>query len=72
MLPISAKEQALINYHVTELARLMHKNTEPSKLETFESIEVEVRNQIQEIVAPSIGDFFCPMGEKNVQGKSEK
>ena len=72
MLPISAKDQTQLNYHVKELARLMHKNTEPEKLETFESIEVEVRDQIQEIVAPGIGDFFCPMGGENVQGKSEK
>ena len=42
----------------TELAKLMRKHTEQEKLETFESIETEVRDQIQKIVAPKIGEFF--------------
>ena len=55
---MSDKDKAQVNHHVTELAKLMRKHTEQEKLETFESIETEVRDQIQKIVAPKIGEFF--------------
>ena len=58
-------------HHVTELAKLMRKHTEQEKLETFESIETEVRDQIQKIVAPKIGEFFSDGGEK-CSGKTRK
>ncbi|MGL4500703.1 MAG: ISKra4 family transposase [Planktothrix sp.] len=72
MLPIREKDQTLINYHLTELARLMRQYTEPEKLKNFEVIEVEVRDQIQEIVAPTIGEFFFPEGGKKRSGKKRK
>ncbi len=71
MLPISPEDHALLNYHIIELAYLMHKYTEPDKLKDFESIEVELRNQLQSVVAPTIGEFFCLKEEKNAPGISE-
>ncbi len=72
MLPIPPEEEALVDEYTTKVARLMYKYTEPEKLKDFESIEVEVRNQIVELVAPKIGEFFFQKGEKSVQGTSEK
>jgi len=72
MLPISAEDQASLSNHLTESARLLRKYTEPEKLKDFESREVEVRNQIVELVAPKIGEFFYQNQEKNGQGTSEK
>lgn len=49
MLPIPPDVQAQMEEHIEKLAGYMMKYTEPEKLEGFENIEVEVRDQIQEI-----------------------
>jgi hypothetical protein len=71
MLPMPAEEKALLNYYLTESARLMRKYTEAEKLKNFESIEVEVRNQMQSVVAPTIGEFFYRKEVQNAQGINE-
>lgn len=58
MLPIPPEEKAMLDYHLTESARILRQYTEPEKQKDFESIEVEVRSQILEIVGPTIGEFF--------------
>lgn len=72
MLPMPPEKQALLEHHLTESARLMREYTEPEKLKDFESIEVEVRNQVIEVVAPTIGEFFSQKEEKKTPGRSEK
>ena len=46
MLPIPPDEQAQIDECIEKLAGHMMKYTEPEKLEDFESIEVELIDQI--------------------------
>ncbi len=70
MLPMPADEKALLNHYLTESARLMRKYTEAEKLQDFESIEVEVRNQMQSVVGPTIGEFFCLKAGQNGLGIS--
>ena len=53
MLPMSPEEKALLNYHLTESARILREYTELEKQKDFESIEVEVRKQMLEIVGPT-------------------
>lgn len=72
MLPIPPEEKAMLDYHLTESARIMRQYTEPEKQKDFESIEVEVRTQILEIVGPTIGEFFFQKEVKNVLETSEK
>lgn len=72
MRPIPPEVQAQINKYIEELAGYMMEYTEPDKLEDFESIEVEVRNQIQEMIAPKIGEFFFLREGQENQGSSEK
>lgn len=74
MLPMPPEEEALVDEYTTKLARLMHKYTEPEKLKDFESIEVELRDQIVELVAPKIGNFFFRRGRKTLreQAKNKK
>jgi len=72
MLPMPAEEKALLEHHLTESARLMRKYTEPEKLKDFEDIEVEVRNQVQSVVSPTIGEFFCQKEGQNAQGINER
>ena len=72
MLPIPPDEQAQIDEYIEKLAGCMMKYTEPEKLEDFESIEVEVREQIQKKIAPKIGEFFFLKEGRKSQGSSEK
>lgn len=72
MLPMSPEVKALIDDYTTALARLMREHTEPEKLKDFESMEVEIRDQMVELIAPKIGKFFFQKEEKNAQGANEK
>ena len=72
MLPIPPDGQAQIDEYIEKLAGCMMKYTEPEKLEDFESIEVEVRDQIQKKIAPKIGEFFFSKGGKKKSGKQRK
>lgn len=71
MLPMPAEEKDLLNHYLTESARLMRKYTESEKLKDFESIEVEVREQLQSLVAPTIGEFFFQKEEQNAPVTNE-
>jgi len=72
MLPIPPDEQAKIDECIETLAGHMMKYTEPEKLEDFESIEVELIDQIQTRVAPKLGEFFFLKEGQKSQGNSEK
>jgi hypothetical protein len=63
MLKMTAEDQAKLKAHINETAALLRKYTEPEKLETFEGIELELRAQMLDVVAPQIGEFFCLKGE---------
>ncbi len=63
MLKMTAEDQARLKASLNETAALLRKYTEPEKLKTFESIELELREQILEVVAPEIGEFFFLKGE---------
>lgn len=72
MLPIPPDEQAQIDECIETLAGHMMKYTEPEKLEDFESIEVELIDQIQTRVAPKLGEFFFSEGGTKKSGKQRK
>lgn len=55
---LSPQTQRELDFHLKEVARILYSHTEPEKLETFESIEWEVREQLLNQVAPAIGNFF--------------
>lgn len=59
MQPLSTEKQQELNAHLQAAARILYDHTESEKLQTFESIELEVRTQILEKVSPTIGQFFC-------------
>jgi hypothetical protein len=58
MLKMTDEDQAKLTKHINEAAALLRKYTESEKLESFETIELELREQIQTVVAPKIGEFF--------------
>jgi hypothetical protein len=58
MLEIPPEEKAKLDKYLVETAKILRKYTEPEKLNDFESIELEVRNQMMSVVSPKIGEFF--------------
>jgi hypothetical protein len=72
MLKMIEEDQAKLAEYIKGAAALLHKYTEPEKLETFEGIELELRVQIQEVVAPQIGEFFSRKGENESVIKGEQ
>ena len=71
MLALSEEMQAKLEEHLEAAARIMYEHTEAEKLESFESIEWEVRGQILEKVSPKIGEFFCQREDKREEGNKE-
>jgi hypothetical protein len=58
MSDLSPETQRQLDFHLQQVARILYEQTEAEKLETFESIEWEVREQLLNQVAPAIGNFF--------------
>jgi hypothetical protein len=58
MLPISAEDKAALEHHLHQAASILKEYTEPEKLKDFESIEVELRNQLLTVVSPTVAEFF--------------
>lgn len=71
MLNITPEDQAKLDESLTETARILRKYTDREKLKDFESIEVEVRTQMLEVVAPKIGHFFSQKGRRKPRGSKE-
>jgi len=64
MLNIPQEDQAILDEHIREAARVLRKYTDPEKLKDFETIEAEVRKLLIEEVAPKVGEFFFQKEEK--------
>jgi hypothetical protein len=72
LLNIPPEEKAQLDTYLVETAKILRKYTEPDKLNDFESIEIEVRNQMIEVVSPKIGEFFFSEGAEKQSGKTRK
>lgn len=64
MLKMLPEVKAEMKAHLEAVARILRQHTEPEKLQDFESIEIEVRKQVQEEVTPRIGEFFFQKGAR--------
>jgi hypothetical protein len=58
MHPLSAAAQAQLDAHLSVVAEILYTHTEAEKLQDFESIEWELRDQLLHQVAPHLGEFF--------------
>ena len=72
MLNIPLEKKAQLENYLTEAAKILREYTETEKLNDFETIELEVRKQMIEVVSPHIGAFFCLPKEKTRQERLEK
>jgi hypothetical protein len=55
---LSNTEKEQLQEHLSAIAKILHQNTPLDKLKTFEDIEITLRKQIQEEIAPEIAQFF--------------
>ncbi len=69
---MTPEDKAIIEKKLTEVAKILYKNTPDEKLDTFETIELTVREHLLDTVAPTIGNFFATQQEEKKQGEKEK
>ena len=58
--------------HLKAVAKILYRNTEPTELKTFESIEKAVRQKMLSEVGPEIGSFFFQQYQEFKQENPEK
>ncbi len=68
---MTPEEQAIVDQKLREVADILYSNTPERELETFETIELSVRDHLLKTVAPKIGEFF-PFSSRNKFRKREK
>jgi hypothetical protein len=69
---MTPEEQAIVQEKLREVSAILYKNTPSESLETFETVELSVREHLLETVAPLVGNFFSNQQEEKVQEESEK
>ncbi len=72
MKKLSIKREKELKKHLTQVAKILYHHTEEEKLQEFETIEWELRNQLLEKVAPEIGEFFFHKGANKLVERKEK
>ena len=55
---MTPEQRQKIKINLQEIAHIFYQNTPPDNLQSFESIELTVREHLVETVAPEISSFF--------------
>ena len=55
---MTLSDQQQLKAHLKAVAKILYRNTEPTELKSFESIEKSVRQKMLSEVGPEIGSFF--------------
>ena len=69
---MTPEEQANIKEYLRQIAEILYKNTSSAELTSFETIELSIRDHIQETVAPEISNFFTTQQEETLGEEKEK
>jgi hypothetical protein len=69
---MTPKEQTTVAQKLKEVAEILYNNTPGEELNTFETIELSVRDHLLKTVAPTIGEFFSIQQQEQVQEEAEK
>ena len=69
---MTPEKQLILDQKLREVAEILYNNTSSEKLATFETVELSVREQLLEKVAPKIGEFFSAKQEEVKQEESGK
>lgn len=68
---MTPEERQKIKINLQEIADILYQNTPLDNLQSFESIELTVREHLVETVAPEISSFFLTQQEELVRGEKE-
>ena len=68
---MTPEEQQKIKINLQEIAELLYKNTPVDNLQSFESVELSVREHLIQTVAPEISGFFLTRRVEKVRGETE-
>ncbi len=69
---LTPEEQVIVQQKLKEVASILYRNTPSEELETFETVELSVREHLLETVAPEIGEFFLvKQGEKKQEERDK-
>lgn len=68
---MTPEEQQKIKINLQEIAEILYKNTSVDNLQSFESVELSVREHLIETVAPEISGFFLTQRGEKVLGEKE-
>ena len=71
MKKLNPQEQAKLEQLLQEAAKLMKQGTESDKLQDFESIEIELRDQLRQRVAPVLAEVFLSQTQSESQKHKE-
>ena len=72
MKKLNPEEQVKLEQLLQEAARLMKQGTESDKLQDFESIEIELRDQLRQRVAPILAEVFLSQTQSERQKHKER
>lgn len=68
---MTPEEQAIVKDKLREVAEILYRNTSPEALETFETVELSVREHLLGTVAPEVGNFFLVKQAETKQEERE-
>lgn len=66
---MTPEDKKRLEEHINEIARILYKNTPCEKIQTFESIETTVRDQVLEHVSPKIAFFLSEKRQERPKGR---
>ena len=65
-------EQARLQAHTAEIAKILYKNTPPEALDSLETIEGHLRKQWLEIVGPEVAFFLSKKPREQTKDAPEQ
>ena len=69
---MTPEDRQRLKAHLKEVAEILYRNTAPTELSTFESIEKSLRQKILAEVGPELGSFFFKQYQELKQEEAEK
>ena len=69
---MTPSDQQQLKAHLKAVAEIIYRNTDPTELKSFESIEKSVGQKMLEEVGPELGSFFFQQYQEFKQENTEK
>jgi hypothetical protein len=55
---MTPEQQQKLNQHIQAIAKILHQEADPEKIQTLEGIEKTIRDQTLEYITPQLGFFW--------------